>query len=989
MPYTPPIFYAVNAELRPAGSTAPTIPIFTAVNAELAVDPTGESGSTSQALLVAGVDAGEFGATKVVPAIRPIDLDGFGPDLLELGTPAIENTAQFVEVFGAEQLEAGYPEVMNLRSDVLVHGIDSLELGYGEIENKARVIEVYGEELCEAGEPAIFHRRRDIALEDTGIGSQEFGSQRVEFALRVIAAEGPFTEEFGAAAVGDRTFHVEPGGIEAPEFETGHELGTVRVLQPDGFEATEWLTRITPDDMAIEAQGSEHAVFGGHAVALWRNFIAPGSVRLYPEPQQYFGLALAFNLRRYIVLADDDLSELRPPPWPLWTAIENRDRTLAVLGAPAPHLLGADVALSARGLAPGPMELPSWGTAHRVEYAVRAVSPPGLDPPLLSSWASVHNDARVLRVAGWAGAAYGQASIVNTRRYRNVQGFDSGAFGVAFVADRIRTLAPAGIVAPDAGRPESESPTVYLFTRYVWPALGDTSRWGVAGVESRFNILRPYWPLFRDPFGSPTARNVTPELRAYGVDATEFGTTFVRLQWRAVLPQPVAPIEFSRPLVAPRTRTVQVSAGPAGAIGSDTKAIRIGTDPPSLQTIELRKFHLDPDTLELTELEQGHGFHAALFGSTQAELAIRLARPASLGDLAVFGQTTARNMGLRTIGFDPAGFGAVDVRLHLRQISVSSLGQQVKDGASWAAQGSFGLPAVSPHTIYAVYLPSLDAQRNHPPVPKPGGYVGHWPPPPAAGETFGELEVQNQHRPVYPRHDYNNPPNMMGAPQITLVQPNIAPRGITAPPFGVHMIPTTPRVVRLDSHGIPEPMDRSSWPKPLVQHADDAAAGGPSNRLVTAKPIEAPAISKHLVEMLHRTLSLPGLSTLQMGSSRLPTERMPQSLYVGPPFLNQMTGLDALDVGIAWISNQIRQVEVAGFDDLRSEYDPATFAYRMRVLRGAAPPASRVIQPAPFIGADGPGLPALLAIDPPDQFIIPLPICAIPYQCSVRELAHA
>ena len=60
MPYTPPAYNVVNADLKPSGSPAVVVPAYNVVNADLNVEDGGGGGS-SQTIIPSGVSSGEFG----------------------------------------------------------------------------------------------------------------------------------------------------------------------------------------------------------------------------------------------------------------------------------------------------------------------------------------------------------------------------------------------------------------------------------------------------------------------------------------------------------------------------------------------------------------------------------------------------------------------------------------------------------------------------------------------------------------------------------------------------------------------------------------------------------------------------------------------------------------------------------------------------------------------------------------------------------------
>lgn len=88
MAYTPPIFNAVNADLKPTGSASVVVPNYNAVDADLAIDPTAAA-APPQTVLAPGIDSAAFGATSIRLQKQPINLDGEGFDLSDFGLSLI------------------------------------------------------------------------------------------------------------------------------------------------------------------------------------------------------------------------------------------------------------------------------------------------------------------------------------------------------------------------------------------------------------------------------------------------------------------------------------------------------------------------------------------------------------------------------------------------------------------------------------------------------------------------------------------------------------------------------------------------------------------------------------------------------------------------------------------------------------------------------------------------------------------------------------
>ena len=138
MAYTPPIFSAVNADLKPTGSASVVVPNYNAVNADLAIDPTAAA-APPQTVLAPGIDSAAFGATSIRLQNQPINLDGEGFDLSDFVNAEITNLAfgVFPDVIEGGLTVFGYPAIQYgvQTVDLEWYGIPDGGVSFHDIQN--------------------------------------------------------------------------------------------------------------------------------------------------------------------------------------------------------------------------------------------------------------------------------------------------------------------------------------------------------------------------------------------------------------------------------------------------------------------------------------------------------------------------------------------------------------------------------------------------------------------------------------------------------------------------------------------------------------------------------------------------------------------------------------------------------------------------------------------------------------------------------------
>lgn len=773
--------------------------------------------------------------------------------------------------------------------------------------------------------PTVWFSYRHVVAQGFGIAGTSYGTARIEHDRRGIAMLGAGYMAFGTAWVSRRVRMLAPSGIPDVLL-SKHQVGGTRWLGPEGFEATRWLTRITPESREV-FPATITAAYGMPTV---QNKVRPvflTGIRTYPDDWRHWGVAKVWNRRQIIAMFEDQESGLWPLPWPQWTAIENRNKAIGGIGFNAGRFGGPLVANNARLLHPSGVAhptLPEYQKTGSVTHRVRPLPVDGIEPPPMPRWAVVHNAARPLLPQGAVATLWGQTELVNLRRFRRVEGFYSTEFGYPMVADRIRTLSFESRygIAP----PRIELPRLQLHTRYVEPPGIAEPQMGNAALTVFFRRATPRW-THRELFGDPFVWNKTPELRTRGRASDEYGDTFVRLEWRPVAPEGRDTQLFGLARISDRRQRVDVPGMTHTVVSDKVTVRRFGEDPVATQYIDLRDFVRSPNG-DLVESDSGFGipypwpamgtpdllkgyvFHKDGFGG-------------SVHDMVLWGRPTVHANSIRV---EPGIFdfyvGEPFVSLRRRQINTTTLGQLINPSSGITTMGSWGLPRISPHTIYAVVEATQQAKRNH-----------------FVGETI-----------LYPVNDGAR----VGHPKVTKWNNAVEPHGIPGSgalgSFGYWGV-GSPRLVNMRQYIAPYGtlMQRIGWPVvpgpqsivievPITGYAAGTPTVarppyiGPQTLRPAASSFQMFGQSK--VEFRNRTVRPSGWASQLLGDSwRNATMgvNMPQGLHVGPKNLHHQVGFDAAGYGVHWVSLRVRELQAKGHDSFLSEYDLESFAQRMRV----------------------------------------------------------
>ncbi|RRD41616.1 hypothetical protein EII18_08375 [Comamonadaceae bacterium OH3737_COT-264] len=911
-----------------------------------------------------GVDALQAGIWSVVYSTRRMVL-AKGADGLEVGLHAVANKTPALWPQGLDALQMGLPDAGGYYRTIYPAGIVP---AYPQVASpslwQTPGLSPVGIEPQEVPGPTVWPKVREVLAQ--GAHHDLFGGAQVGFAWRQVRAEGSEASQWGGDlrvehalrsvnALGDDALQagqpwvshglraVQPEGIEYPYMHL-HKVGTRRWIGAVGFEATRWLKRITPEARLLEQRGKRSDQHGLARIENASRSVFVAGITTYPEPVMHWGVARVWNMRQFIVQVEDAQSGLTPPPWPRWTLVENRNKLLGALGFDAGRYGRAVLSHAARAVAPAGVAAPAmvqWPKPGLVSHAVRALPLAGIEPVPISRWTVVHNKAEPVLPVGFAAQQVGAHAVVNLRRFYRMVGFESPQFGQAMVAFAVRELTFEGRYAI-APLPMA-LPQVKLFTRYVQP-LGmdgmrpyESTKMGLALLETRFNRITPRWTQQHDHFGSETrVRNKTPEFPMRGWDSNQWdwGDALVRHQWRSLAPDGTDMALFGRARIADRTQTVWVEGNQCMVVSDKVRVRRVGLDPVATQYIDLRKWiDTDRDGIADTEDDEGYGIpddSGRFFGEQvpRPDLLKGYVWPDShgkFGDMLEMGRhkVTANTIRVEP-GYHDFHFGQAAVSLKVRRLDLNKkgIGPLVEDGEDPKKMGSWGLPRLSPHTIYAVLEASAQAKRNH----------------------------GMKDKPLYPVNEGIE----MGRPRVSGFQQELKPHGIPEswggwPEWGVGRARLENLVQVIEADGVNA--CRFGWASipgartiVVAEEEKDVifqeALGRPTLHLprqLTSAHVpgwRSDAWGKHGVEHRHRTLGPKGWDSAAVPKSIYGAPiRMPQQLYVGEPIVNPIEGFDASGSGSPWISHWVRGLTVDGWDSFACEYDVEHFAKRMRVRR--------------------------------------------------------
>ncbi|MGL5155246.1 MAG: hypothetical protein ACRC9H_10040 [Aeromonas veronii] len=797
--------------------------------------------------------------------------------------------------------------------------------GAPEVERWLRFLEVAGANCAQYGMPTVWFGYRPLPV--PGWASQLYGDNaRVEHGRRTLLALGANAAAVGGHGIGNANRTLRPTGIPVV-FPGPPMVGGTRFLRPVGFEATKFGARVIPEIQSCYPRGFAGEYGRPHLYNLRQTTAPKGFLTVGQQPADRWGTPRVWNLLQFVVQNPDAGGELFPPAWPQWTLIENRNKSLRATGQDLSALGLAQIDNNARLLAPVGANAPDPGEFYRsgtVGYRIRYFRMEGMEPPYLAGWATVYNSAFVAAPLGVATPVFGRPAIVNTRRYYDfTDGADTAVFGYPMVADRIRYLDIEGRYGINP--PYIQLPEVKLYSRYIDGRGTDMSKLGWASLDIHWTIIAPKWSL-QNLYGSPTVRNLTPELNQQGRNSEAFGDPYLRLQWRPVNPIGEPTHWFGKPIAGYRDRPLFMTGIRSWAIGDKLVVTKTGAPPYSTQFIYLDRNVLagedDPE-----KYVDGDGIP-----------------PLPLGQPIINQQVVYHRQPDPATGFGDPRLTANSIRVEpghwliaIGDPMVSSKNRTIAVGEyKFDDQSLQGKPRLSPHTIYAVVEAPAQAIRNHP-LPGTIGhhYVdGYYR---APGANLGWVSVMNRHRFVR-GNDFATA--SYGQPDVELLMRYLEPKGINSLRVGWITIPGPQDVTQFNSSQFMA-LGTPRVSRPIVIGPSIARPSG----LNSFSPGDA------RVELLHRELPLPGFLSMQMGTKKAnDTPYQWQGLRVGPLMPTIAAGYVTERHGKPWVSFRVRELQAEGFTGFSSEYELEAFMSQMKVWRVPIPKPSQHVTPVGIAG---------------------------------------
>lgn len=830
-----------------------------------------------------GINSLAIGAASITNKTPSVFVESIKP--FDTGTPAIGHAIRFVAPTGFDHLLFGRA-VLTKTPELKTIGHQSSVIGQAWISHKNRTIDLIqkGISSFKAGELTTWYGQRPVKT--LGWQTASYGNPTLTHEVREVLGQGFKRDAYGIPWVSFGTRSIEPTGIYK-DFPSNHMVGGTQTIKPAGYEATLWGERIIPESQSIQPLGFRE-LWGNATVDLHTKYIAPvGYISVGQQPADRWGDITVYNKLQYIVQEFDVNSGLVPPKWSDWTAIANRNIQMNVTGFASQRFGYSQIDNNATPLLPAGIEPPPI-TIGMISHGIRAIAPEAIEAPPISAWGVVHNGARVLAPLSHAHTQWGNdGTVVNTRReYRNVGRIDSLETGTPMIAYRIRTIdiEPRYSIAP----PQINLPTIDLYTRYVSFRGYETTKYGLPSLSIHFNIIGPSW-RHRDDFGESVVRNLTPELLVGAFDSQEFGRASIRTQWRHVQAQGDTATLFGSAMIADTKQQIGLRGWQDSVISQLHTVTKTGTPPYTTQNIWLQN--------ESNPSNDGFGIKPTSKpsspGLNQNVIYHRGHNSQKFGETFVYSNNLLIDIGISTVNIPTNSPTRIENRS--RELKPESIDNTIVVGKK--------------HRVSPSYIRPMGF--NHP-EEKRG----------SDNYKFGRTVVTNQHRAIY-QHG-NSSSNVSYGARVELQTRYIIPPTIRGFAMGFPEIPFTPKTIDVKDYGFnSEQHGRATIDYPPYT--------GPQT--IGAKGVNSFNAGTSRVELFIRTVLAAGRNSLAMGKSLSnDTPYMWQGLRIGEFVPMSIGAGDTSVFGDTAIGLRVREIPLEGFVAFRSEYEPARFKDRMKVI---------------------------------------------------------
>lgn len=807
---------------------------------------------------------------------------------LSIGQPSIRNSQHALKPFSFNSSLFGQPSAINRTHKVFPGGFDSARTGQPGIRNVKTVIPMPGISFTLYGKPRISFALQEAAVKQADPFTS-YGVPAVTYGVRYIEQHNLASfDRFGTAWLSFSPRYIEPRGI-FELFSTNHQVGGHRKIQPAGFDALRFGTRIIPESRTIYPVGFKE-IFGDTEISNYRRHLYPkGFLTEGTELHHRFGVGKIWNGTQYVLPEGIALG----PVFGNALNIINRNRQIQTYGQPQTRFGYQQLDNNARLI--GPQGIPSPIEVEKsktmVAFKIRPFAIPSIEAPYISSRHIIHLGAKVTQMQGRILSLFGQPSLVNTRRYFNYIGLgEQHQFGKPMIADAIRHLE----IESNYGihPPVIPLPTVFHGQRRVEMFGLDSVRYGEAYVVSQFTKATPRW-YHTERVGEPVIRNVTPQVRMWGLFDAAYGKPYIGHYTRLLKPQGLYAQIFGGLRIADSTQTIDLSS-----FGIKSEQIN--------RLHEIKNLRADASLPK--RIQPAGIFLERNFG--QPSIRHNVLRPESKV-MTLFGNT---RIAANTIRFE-AGYWDFLIGTP----TIGNLNRIFQMGASLDFM-AVGTPRLSPHTIYAVVEAPDQAKRNHP-SPRNLHYVNAYVQENYLKEPGFDIGIPTiTHKQRFIRAAGFSL-NAIGVPEIKNAREIITPKGLNTMRFGV-ISPLGTQEIKFRN-----PPFGNVFGSPAIRH------------IVKPDPYVRPTgrsfnvFGQTTIDFYNRELKPSGFNALQMGTKKDNDQPyMWQGLRIGAPVPTNAGGQLHTQIGNAWISFRVREIRAGGEDFSHvNEYDPSNFKQRMFV----------------------------------------------------------
>lgn len=508
-----------------------------------------------------GIAAGGFGTAVVTLASAPQTVYPSGIAAGSIGSHTVYNYTQYINLssLGFTDEAFGTPQIGLLRRVLVPTMIDPGDVGHPTVVNFDRQIYASGTYFGSVGTPFIAYRERFVY--PPFIATTWYGTPTI--AQREMPQPLGFTDEaFGVPFVHDNRQSINvTNGIFAFQSDSQNVDYNPRHLFAHGFTST-----------------NEHSF-----------------------PSDRWGIADVYNLTQIIYPYQGEFDEHEEMGRPIWTIVENRNRTTTVIGWDSQKVShGAFVENTGRPLYPEGWDSWELGAGTFIAYRIRHVYPTDEIVGHFGRWLAVTQPPALLPT-GIPPGDFGLAAWSNPpQTIRFTGNFVSDRFGTAYADYAIRTL-----TVHDGPLSRIGTPGIELAKRYVYPTsmpipVDPDRNFGSPFVEEHFTIFKPRSILAPETWEGPTVRNVTPQLYTFGKIQTEWGQADIR--WN---PFPLRPAGWDsafveRPVIEHRERTIYPTSWREPESTDFNQIRNVDPDPPSNRPLGVEGFadNWTNDTIE-------------------------------------------------------------------------------------------------------------------------------------------------------------------------------------------------------------------------------------------------------------------------------------------------------------------------------------------------------------------------------------------------------